>query len=99
FLARSTVDASPGLLEHPVARLGVEVGEIAKGAGRQEVAFDVLHSRLDDALLLRIARRASLDLEPIAFGTLGVRALHERIKATGAHDGALGVVDDHPLWH
>ena len=38
FLARRTVDATAGLLQNPVARLVVEIGEVAEGADRQEVA-------------------------------------------------------------
>jgi len=43
--------------------------------------------------------RSHSGLPTSAFGALGVGALHERIKAAGLDDGALGVVDDEPLGH
>ena len=68
-------------------------------AQRQEVALDVLDAGLDDALLLWIPRRARVDLEAVALGTLGIGPLHQRIGVAGLGDRALGVVDDDPLGH
>jgi hypothetical protein len=47
-----------------------------KLAQGQEVALEVFDAGLDDALLLRVMRRAGVDLEAVAFGTLGIGALH-----------------------
>lgn len=58
-LTGGAVDTKAGFLEHPAARLGVEIGEIAERAGGQEVALYVLHPRLDDPLLLRIGWRTT----------------------------------------
>lgn len=55
-LAGGAVNAFTGLDQDPFPRLGVEIGEIAEPARRQEVALHVLHARLDDALLGRIGR-------------------------------------------
>jgi len=99
LLARRAMHTPSRLLRHPHARLRVEVGHVAEAARGQEVALDVLHAGFDDALLLRIVRRAGVDLEAIALGAFGVGALHERVVAAGLDDGALGVVDDQPLGH
>lgn len=97
--ARGAVHAHPGLVHRPLARLGVEVGQVAEGPRGQEVALDVLDAGFDDALLLRIVRRAGVDLEAVAFGAFGVGPLHQRVVAAGLDDGALGVVDDEALGH
>ena len=41
-------------LRHPGTDLGVQIRQIAELTGGQEVALEVLHTRLDDPLLLRI---------------------------------------------
>ncbi len=96
---RRAVDALPGHLQDPRAHLGVEIRQIAEGAGRQEVALHVLHARFDDALLLRVPRRAGVDPEAVALRALGVGPLHLGVAGAGAGDGALGVVDDQPRRH
>jgi len=52
-----------------------------------------------DALLLRVVRRARVDLEAVALGALGIGALHGGVLGAGTGDGALGVVDDHAQRH
>lgn len=99
WLARGAVDALAGRLHHPRLGLGVEVGEVTELAQRQEVALDVLDAGFDDALLLRVVRRARVDLEAVAFGALGIRPLHDRVLGTSPGDGALGVVYDDALGH
>jgi len=94
--AGGAVDARPRDLEHPLACLGVEVGHVAEGARGQEVALHVLHAGLDDALLLRIGRRARRNAKAVALGALGVGALHLGVAGAGPGDCALGVVDDDP---
>ncbi len=109
---RRAVDALPGHLQDPRAHLGVEVGQIAKAPGGQEVALHVLHARFDDAFhlhpmkldfmgtpVLRVARRAGIDPEAVALRALGVGPLHLGVAGAGAGDGALGVVDDQPRRH
>jgi hypothetical protein len=86
-------------VQHPLPRLGVEVGQVAEAAGGQEVALEVFDPGLDDALLLWVVRRAGVDLEAVAFGAFGVGTLHQRVVAAGLDDGALGVVDDDALGH
>ena len=95
--ARGAMAAAPGFVHHPGAGLGVEVGQVAERAQRHEVALDVLDPGLDDALLLRVVRRARVDAKAVALGTLGVAALHLWVVGTGLGDGALGVVDDDAL--
>src|SRR5579862_120634 len=51
LLARGAVDAYACLLDYPAACLLVQICEIAKAAGGEEVALDVLDARLDDPLL------------------------------------------------
>jgi hypothetical protein len=41
-----------GILDHPVAHLGVQVGEVADLAQRQKAVLDVLHARFHDAFLV-----------------------------------------------
>src|SRR5690606_38687979 len=91
--ARRAVDAHAGFLHHPLPRLRVQVGQVAELARGQEVALVVLPGCTDDALLLRIVRWARVDLEAVALGAFGVRALHQRVVRAGFHDGALGVVN------
>ena len=43
--------------------------------------------------------RIRVDLDAVAFGELGVGGLHLGIASAGAHDGALGVVDDDARGH
>jgi len=42
---------------------------------------------------------AWINLEVITFSALGIGALNLRIEVASLDDGALGVVDDHPLGH
>jgi hypothetical protein len=97
--AGGAVAARAGRAEHPGVQLAIGIGQVAEGAQWHPAALDVLHARLDDALLLRIARRTGGDLEAIAFRTIGVGALYGRIGVAGARDRALGIVDDDPPWH
>ncbi len=99
LLARGAVHAYARFLQHPATRLGVEIGEIAKRARGQEVALDVLDTRLDDPFLGRIGGRTRVDLEAVALGALGIRALHQRVARTRLGDRALGVVDDEARRH
>lgn len=99
FLTCRAVQALAGLAHDPVPGLGVQIGQTARLAQRQEVVLDIFDARLDDALLLWIVRRTGVDLEAIPFRALGVGALHDRIGAAGADDGALGIVDDHARRH
>ena len=99
LLACGAVGAQARLVQHPTLGLGVQLGQVAELAGGQEVAFDVLDAGLHDALLLRVMGRARVNLEVIAFGALGIRALDLGVKAAGFDDGALGVVDDDALGH
>src|SRR5688572_23882336 len=46
LLPSGTVDTKTGFLHHPLAGLHIEIGEITELAQRQEVAFDVLDTRL-----------------------------------------------------
>lgn len=98
-LARRAVDAASGFLHDPVARLGIEIREVAELAQRQEVALHVLDAGFDDALLGRIGRRAGIDAETVPLGAFGIGALHDRVVSARARDGALGVVDDHAGRH
>ncbi len=76
------------------ARLIVEVSQIAKAAGGQEVALHVFYAGLDDALLLRVRRRACIDLEGGSLRRTPRTRAARADPCTGAGNGALGVVDD-----
>ena len=83
-----------GFLQHPIAHLGVQIGQIAETARGQEVAPSYLTP----------PRRCPSSADPRGTGidpetasprrALGVGALHLRIAGARAGDGALGVVDD-----
>ena len=98
-LARGAVQALPGLVHHPGARLGVQIGEVTEAARGQEVGLEVFDPRFDDPFFLRVSRRACVNLERVPLGALGVGALDQRIVDAGLDDGALGVVDDDALDH
>src|ERR1700733_774261 len=99
LFACRAVDAKAGFLQHPIPALGVQVRQIAELAQGEEVTLYILNARFDDPLLGRICRRTGLDPETIAFGALGVGALHDRIVDAGTGDRALGVVDDETVRH
>ena len=67
--------------------------------GRVPCTWNSIDPRLDDPFLLRIVRRAGVNLEAVALGAFGVGALHQRVVPAGLDDGALGVVDDHARGH
>ena len=96
LLARGAVDAHTRFLEHPAARLRVQVDEITELAQGQEVALDVLDAGFDDTFLSRVSRRARIDLEPVTLGAFGIGALHQRVVHARLGNRALGVVDDEP---
>ena len=99
LLVGGAVDAVASGAEQPGAQLRIGVGEIAELAQRYERTLDVLHPRLHPALLLRVARRAGLDLESVALSALGVGTLHLGVVVASAGDGALGVVDGQASRH
>ena len=98
-LVGGAVDAVAGRAEQPGAKLRIGVDEIAELAKRYERALDVLHRRLDPALLLRVAHRAGLDLESVALGALRVGTLHLGVVVASAGDRALGIVDGQAPRH
>ena len=51
------VDAYAGFFGHPATGLCVQIRQITEDANRQEVAFKIFNTRLDDAFLSRIRRR------------------------------------------
>ncbi len=93
------MDTVAGFSHHPGLQLAVRVCQSAELAQGQKAALDIFDAGLDDALLLRIAWRAGIDLEAIAFGALGIGPLHLRLIETGLGDGAFGVVDDDARRH
>lgn len=99
LLPRRAVNAVAGLGRDPVLHLAVGVSKIAEFPQGQEAGLHVLYTGLDDALLLRVARRAGVDPEAVAFRAFGVGALDVGLIQAGAGDGALGVVDDEPAGH
>lgn len=86
-----------GLLHDPLAQLPVGIGEVTERTQWHEGLLDVLDSRLDDALLLRVVRRAGVDPEAVSLGQTGVGPLDLGVVRAGPDDGALGVVDDDPF--
>jgi hypothetical protein len=88
-LARGPVDAQAGFGHHPLPCLRVQIGEVAEGARGKEITFNVLDPCLHDALLRGICWRASIDLEAVPFGALGVCSLDEWIEAASARYCAL----------
>jgi len=99
LLAGGAMEAVAGLGQNPLAQLRVRLTERAELTQGQEGLLEVLHPGLNAAFQLRFAWWAGVDLEAVAFGLLGVGALHLGVAPVGEEDGAFGVVDDDPLGH
>ncbi len=75
-------------------QLGIGIGQMAERTQGEKGAFDVFHPGLHASFQLKFSWRTGIDLETVAFSTLRIGPLNDRITGAGAGDGTLGVDDD-----
>ena len=91
------VGAPASDLEAPAQQMAIAVVDIAEGAARQRVAFDVVDAALLDlAFVLRRPRPTGRDEEAVVLGALAIAALDFRIVEGRVHDGGAEIIEDDP---
>src|SRR5439155_20012265 len=97
LLLRRAVDPTTGRLDAPHPDALIRLVHIAKGAARQEIAFDVVHAALLDlALVLGRPRATRRDEKAVVLGALAIRALDDRIVEGGVDNRRFQIVEDDP---
>src|SRR5207249_1403001 len=92
--------ATTGGLHAPAQEMAIALVDVAEGAARQRVAFDVMDAALLDlAFVLGRPRPTGRDEEAVVLGALAIAALHLGIVQRSVHDGGAEIIEHDPARH